>query len=343
MLRDDGYELFRRAIVDCDADAWGEIAHSYRAMLIAWTRRCQASELTGEQCEDLADEALARAWRALTPEHFAQFPNLAALMGYLHTCVTTTVIDAARARTAYERRTLRFELAHSTVEPPDQLVLEQLGRKELWRLASSVAVGEAERVVLTERFVFDLAPRQIQTRHPALFPDVRKIYETIRNLCARLRRNRDLQGLYDYYPKDLSKANQTRQSELSSFITQWLDQKDANIKSDTAELMQLRRSYGYWILLQRWELDISDDDITEQTGIDTATIELLQLGLANPTLASNIQWRRLAAILVDNDHKHAYVESIIYRALGDHSHNGEQPKEHSEIQQGRIIGKPLVA
>src|SRR5690242_15158024 len=123
-LRDDGYELFRRAVVDRDADAWGEIAHSYRAMLIAWARRCQASEITGEQYEDLADEALARAWRALTPERFAQFPNLAALMGYLHTCVTTTVIDAARARTAYERRTMLFEREQGT--PPDLMVLEQL-------------------------------------------------------------------------------------------------------------------------------------------------------------------------------------------------------------------------
>ncbi len=193
-INQDGYELFRRAVVEQDADAWGEISISYRNMMIGWVRRCHAAEVTGECCEDLADEALARAWKALSPERFTQFPSLAALLAYLRTCVMATVIDAARARTSYERMAARID--HGASVPPDQLVLEQLDRAELWELASSLVVTEAEQVVLLERYMLDLPPRVIQSRHPALFPEVRKIYETVRNICDRLRRNQDVRRVY---------------------------------------------------------------------------------------------------------------------------------------------------
>jgi DNA-directed RNA polymerase specialized sigma24 family protein len=163
-------------------------------MMVAWARRCQVAGMTGEWYEDLADEALARAWKALSPERFAQFPSLAALLAYLRTCVTATVIDAARARTTYERMAARVD--RSASPQPDQTVLEQLDRAELWQLASSLVVSETERIVLLERFVLDLPPRAIQARHPALFPEVRKIYEMIRNICDRLRRNQDLRRVY---------------------------------------------------------------------------------------------------------------------------------------------------
>jgi DNA-directed RNA polymerase specialized sigma24 family protein len=193
-IHQDGYELFRRAVVDQEAEAWGEISLSYRTMMVAWARRYHVADMTGECYEDLADEALARAWKALSPERFAQFPSLAALLAYLRTCVTATVIDAARARTSYERMVAR--VGHSASAAPDQAVLEQLDRAELWQLASSLVVSEAERLVLLERFVLDLPPRTIQARHPALFPEVHKVYETIRNICDRLRRNQELRRVY---------------------------------------------------------------------------------------------------------------------------------------------------
>lgn len=189
-IEQDGYELFRRAVVEQDSDAWGAISGNYRTMMIGWVRRCQVADMTGECYENLADEALARAWKALTPDRFNQFPSLAALLAYLRTCVQATVIDAARARNTYERAAARTDQVTSTL--PDEAVLERMQSAELWKLADSMATTELERVVLRERFVFDLPPRTIQARHPDLFPEVRKIYETIRNLCDRMRRNQAL-------------------------------------------------------------------------------------------------------------------------------------------------------
>ncbi len=172
MQIDDGsYELFRRAVVERDTEAWMMLAARYRSLLVTWATRCRASQMAQERSEDLADRALARAWVALTPERFATFPNTATLLGYLRTCVAATAIDAARAQAAYERLSHPTEL--ETVATPEQIALERIGQAELWRLVHGLVVSEAERIVVVERFVLDLPPRAIQARHPELFADVR--------------------------------------------------------------------------------------------------------------------------------------------------------------------------
>jgi len=192
---DDGYDLFRRAVQERDADAWAGIAARYRRLLSVWAARCQATQAAQESCEDLADRALARAWVALSPERFAAFPSLPALLGYLRTCVAATAIDAARARTTHERLAVCAERTAPTAL--EQGMLERLDRAELWRIIGGLVKSEAERVVLNERFVQDLPPRSILARHPTLFGDIGVVYAALRNLCERLRRNPDLRRFYD--------------------------------------------------------------------------------------------------------------------------------------------------
>ena len=193
-LEVEKYELFRRAIIERDSDAWAMITTHYRRLMIMWAARCPAAQAGGEYCQDLADQALARAWAALSPEHFAAFPNLAALLAYLRTCVVTTAIDAIRSQARYDRA---FEHAGDHFgTTPEQLVLERLHSSELWQLVTSQITSEAERVALHERFVLDLPPRIIQSRHPVLFADVKVVYAAIRNLCQRLQRHKDIRQLY---------------------------------------------------------------------------------------------------------------------------------------------------
>ena len=84
-----------------------------------------------EGCEDVADRAMARAWAALSPARFASFPNLATLMGYLRTCVSATAIDMARARAVRERAYQKLNPA--TTATPEQVVMDELERADLWR------------------------------------------------------------------------------------------------------------------------------------------------------------------------------------------------------------------
>jgi DNA-directed RNA polymerase specialized sigma24 family protein len=182
-----GYDLFRRAILLHDGDAWAEISARYRAMLIGWAKQCSASGSTDEHCDDIADRALARAWAALSPDRFAQFPTLAALLAYLRACVTATAIDGARAQVVRERAYGKLEA--STVATPEELVLGELERGDLWRAVLGAAAGERERVVLVESFQLELAPREILARHPDLFDDIGAVYLTKRHLLGRLQRS----------------------------------------------------------------------------------------------------------------------------------------------------------
>ena len=188
----DAYGLFRRAIEDRDADAWAEIVARYRPLLIAWAARCGAALRTGEPCDDLADQALARAWMALSPGHFSRFSGVGSLIAYLRTCVMTTVIDIERAQIVRERT--RYQLEIGSAATPEQVVMEELDRAELWRLVSGLVQTEQERIFLVERFVYGLQPQAIQLRHTNLFADVATVYRARQNLLARLGRNPQLRS-----------------------------------------------------------------------------------------------------------------------------------------------------
>src|SRR5262245_44443638 len=99
----DGHELFRRAIVERDEMAWSEGMRRYRTLLVYWATRSAAKASVGECGDDIADQAISRAWTALSAACFERFPNLAAILGYLRACVASAVIDCARGQQATER------------------------------------------------------------------------------------------------------------------------------------------------------------------------------------------------------------------------------------------------
>jgi hypothetical protein len=111
----------------------------------------------------------------------------------------------------------------------------------------------------------------------------------------------------------------TNTRERTSFIAAWHDQRDANLEPGAAEIMDLRRTCGYWIIMQQLKLDVSNETVQERTGIDMDTIQLLQLGLAKRSRVSDEQWCLLAALLVDDEFDYEYVEAVVYLALGDTS------------------------
>ena len=187
---DEGYELFRRAIMLRDDEAWLEISLRYRPMLIGWATQLNDHTTTFEQCDDIADRAFARAWSALSAERFGQFPNLPALLGYLPACVSATTIDSARSQNARERAYRRLEAGATST--PEEQVLSRLEQAELWNIAISAVSSEQERVVLIESFQLELAPREILARHPALFADIKAVYLAKRHLMVHLQRCAEL-------------------------------------------------------------------------------------------------------------------------------------------------------
>ena len=189
----DSYELFRRAILHRDEEAWALIYERYRSLLIAWAARSTVCAYQYTACADIADQALARAWAALTPERFDAFPSLAKLLSYLHACVEATAIDSARAQISRER--LAQRLAASAPASPEQTVLAAQDRVAFWRAVSALAATPAERVVLIESFAYGLPPREICARHPQTFGTARKVCNVKHRLLARLQRSPEVQRL----------------------------------------------------------------------------------------------------------------------------------------------------
>lgn len=187
---DEGYDLFRRAIVMGDDDAWAAVHARYRPLLISWAVRYSARAPIAERYDDIADQALARAWIALTPDSFARFSSLARLLSYLRACVNTTVIDSLRGQISSECALREFHADQRGT--PEQVILGNLTRDALWRVAMAVATLPAERVVLVESLIHCFPPRTIRARHPQLFPNAEAVYTIKRNLFERLQRNQDV-------------------------------------------------------------------------------------------------------------------------------------------------------
>jgi DNA-directed RNA polymerase specialized sigma24 family protein len=185
----EGFSLFRRAISGRDMQAWSEIHQRYRPLLIAWAYRSGVHLHTYETCEDIADQAFARAWAALSPDRFSEFATLAQLLGYLRTCVSSTAIDCMRSEQSLQR-IRNANNQYNTPSSPEHIVIEDLSRNELWQRVLAFANQETERIILVESFVYSLPPRTIQERYPQLFACVNDIYTIKRNLFAKLQRHR---------------------------------------------------------------------------------------------------------------------------------------------------------
>ena len=190
----EGYQLFRQAIVEGNADAWATIADRYRRQMIAWANHCCARLPIHEPPTDIADQALARAWGALSAARFESFPNLAAFLAYLRTCVMATTIDHAREQSARMRNEQLAQIEALAV-PLEQAVLEQLHQAELLRLILSTTKNEQEQLLVRESLLYALPPRAIYARHPDQFANVAVVYRMKCNLFKRLQHNQAIERL----------------------------------------------------------------------------------------------------------------------------------------------------
>ena len=187
------YEVFRHALTNRDPEALADVVAWYRPLLVAWARQKLARMPIEESCEDIADEAFARAWSALATTGLTSFPSLAAVLSYLRTCVGSVVIDRIRTQSSSP-----YTLTPMIVAPqpsPEQAVLAELNHTEIWSLINRHIMTEPERIVVYESMVLCLPPRTILQRHPGVFDDVAAIYRIKRNLFERLRRDEDLRRL----------------------------------------------------------------------------------------------------------------------------------------------------
>jgi DNA-directed RNA polymerase specialized sigma24 family protein len=188
------YELMRRAICHRDDDAWSAVVARYTRMVQGWVRQYPGGPRPDED-DARVNRAFERFWRAIGPDRFDRFVNLAALLAYLKMCAMTVVLDEVRA-TRHQRqvsldRLLAEDAEFGGAAAPDDLeadVASRFSGRAVWRLIESALPQPTDRLLVYLSFVAGLPPAAIAQRYPTQFPTAADVYRRKALVLERLRR-----------------------------------------------------------------------------------------------------------------------------------------------------------
>lgn len=196
------YDLLRRAICERDDVAWSAVVERYTRLVRSWVR--QHSAAADQQGEEDAhvNRAFERFWRAVPPERFANFANLASLLQYLKLCAGTVTMDDARAASRRPAVSLDRALEDNpdfpcprAADDPAAEVLENEAARFVWGLIERELPNPADRRLAHLSFVAGLTPAAVHANHPDEFPSVVEVYRRKATILERLRRTPALRRL----------------------------------------------------------------------------------------------------------------------------------------------------
>jgi DNA-directed RNA polymerase specialized sigma24 family protein len=190
------FELFRRAILLHDQHAWEFVYQQYLPLVAGWIERHSLFLALNEDKEYFVNRAFEKMWTHLTPEKFALTNSLSAVLGYLHKCVNSVIVDAMRKRERdaimKEQDDQVLERQASNDESPETKVLNQDMVKKLWGMLQERCKNEKERAIVYGSFVLALKAKQVYSEYRGVFRNVQEVYRVKENLLARLKRDQEL-------------------------------------------------------------------------------------------------------------------------------------------------------
>lgn len=185
------FELFRRAVVVRDNDAWDAVYAQYETQVEAWVRRHPEFALLNEEVQDFIAQAFGRFSKYFTAEKLSNSRNLAAILSYLQMCVNGAITDAWR-KARYlqlEQESGEEEQEFSESNPTPEDLLQ---KNELWQLVRKKAKDPKEYIVIYASFYLGLSPREILAEYPKEFLDIKEIYQHKANFLERLERDDEM-------------------------------------------------------------------------------------------------------------------------------------------------------
>jgi DNA-directed RNA polymerase specialized sigma24 family protein len=193
------FELFRRAIVQHDEQAWSGLYELYHVLVGSWILYLSPS-LCPEEREALTIESFAKFALSVGPHKFERFAGVHSLMAYLKCCTRSATFDDHRSRQSRQREEPLESLGQEPLlDDPAEAVVEQLAAQELWQIIASEV--SAEEYLVLQECILGGTPRELQQHYPLVFPSVEDIYRIKRNVIARLRRHPALLQAYLPYKK----------------------------------------------------------------------------------------------------------------------------------------------
>jgi DNA-directed RNA polymerase specialized sigma24 family protein len=194
------FELFRRAVMECNQRAWELIYDQYRPLVAGWVKCHSAFPDSGEEVQYFVNRAFEKMWLALTRDKFGHFSDLKSLLRYLQMCVHSVILDQIRTT---ERSVVCVNaeglFAEGRAKDPavENQALAQVHRQEFWRKINARLRNEKERLVVYGSFVLAFKPRELYAQFQETFHDVNEVYRVKVNVLARLRQDAELQKFLD--------------------------------------------------------------------------------------------------------------------------------------------------
>ena len=175
-------EIFRRALLQQDSQAWSVLMERFHSIVLSWVRRhpqCQAVRDIDSE-ENYVALTFERFWRVTVRNKTLEFTTLAGALAFLRACVNSVIID-----------TLRSQKEIPIPENFERVAPEPDESNQHWEVIKGFIPNTREQRLAYLLYYCGLKPRQIVQFFPQEFNDVHEIFRLTRNIIDRLRRNKD--------------------------------------------------------------------------------------------------------------------------------------------------------
>jgi DNA-directed RNA polymerase specialized sigma24 family protein len=189
------FEVFRRALVLRNEQAWSGLYELYHGLVSSWVLR-RTHGWYGDDQELLINEVFAKFSRSMNPQKLEHFGSATAILAYLRCCAGSVVVDHHRSQqTRLHEEPLASIDQERLLDDPADVVATQLATQEIWQVMNREVTSWEERLILRAVCALGISPRELQQHYPFVFPTVEDIYRIKRKVLERLRRNQELQAL----------------------------------------------------------------------------------------------------------------------------------------------------
>lgn len=194
------FELFRRAVKQQNEASWDILLEQYYPLVVSWVQRHPYFPNADEEIDYFVNRTFDKFWHAFNrnPQKLNKFKNLKAVLSYLKLCTNSALKE-------YVERQMQpqgISLSQRPIDTlpnennPIQQVDDNISANHLWRYIMSLTKNPEEKIVAEETFLYDLKPREIQSRHSDIFSTVSQVSRVKENLMARLRRDKEISRIF---------------------------------------------------------------------------------------------------------------------------------------------------
>lgn len=186
---DDRYclEIFRRAIIQRADQAWSVLQQRFGEFVRIWLHSHASKDvaLQRDSEENYIAQTFSRFWYAVHDQHL-EFSSLNSALSYLHATLNGILTDTMRSH--LRSKEVPIPEPGSSEEPLSEASSDGLA---IWQSIQSMLSDQREQRLAYLLYYCGLKPREIVTRCPQEFDDIKEVYRLNHNIVERLRRNRE--------------------------------------------------------------------------------------------------------------------------------------------------------